>query len=82
MYCYLCLLLDLLCDVNVYVFEQSAVSVAQFRGPSLRGLAPVCIYLLLIVMVVLSVDCLDGIRPMCAVFRKFICCLTCIVRFG
>ena len=43
MYCYLCLLLELLCDVNVYVFEQSAVSVAQFRGPSLRGLAPGCI---------------------------------------
>ena len=39
----LCLLLDLLCDVYVYVFEQSAVSVAQFRGPSLRGLASVCI---------------------------------------
>ena len=40
---YLCLLLELLCDVNVYVIEQSAVSVAQFRGPSLRGLTYVCI---------------------------------------
>ena len=28
-----------------YVIEQSGVSVAQFRGPSLRGLASVCICL-------------------------------------
>ena len=29
--------------MNVYVTEQSGVSVAQVRGPSLRGLASVCI---------------------------------------
>ena len=41
MYCYSCLLLILLRVMNVYVFEQSGVSVAQSRGPSLRGLASV-----------------------------------------